>query len=250
MGSVAGRSHVAKPKANPLTGYEKPANITVRDVDRVGVPLISPHAERQFAQVLANVPFNLHVVVVPGIGMGADPRISRIVQDLKWKGFDTGTFYAVCPVNKRRNRPDLPKWASDRSSPFTPFMVLHRIFDEEFTQERVRQEFPVSWWVNIPGIRLEAFASAGVDTAAGRNGALGDAQQMLADLWAKWCITGRIALDPKVCPAGWDARPRNEEEKELMRSWVSQRVASVPRIKAIFEELALELMDGGARLIE
>ena len=259
-------------KSNPLVGYERPPNITVRDVNRESVPLISPHAERRFGEILAKVPFNLHVVVIHDVSMDAYSRAIEWVgvHNLNKKGVETRTFYAAVLVETEREIPRSPepaKWDVLRMSPITPFMVLHRLFEVYGDHmEAVSDEWGdwvSSTWddlggqtvygpryrTGIAGLVAKDFVSAGVDTAAGRNIALGSTGDMLADLWAKWCITGRIAFDPRAYPARWNDAPRSAKDEAAVSAWIARRVAVAPSIEIEFKRAAAYLARGGAYLL-
>jgi len=262
------RNMYTKVKSNPLVGYKRPANITVRDVDRTSVPLISPHAERRFTEILVKAPFNLYVVVVSSEEVDAEPAAAaRLLQKLTREGIATRTFYVIRKVYKERAITPLPKWSEYRVSPMTPFMVLHRLF-EEYLGEKYETSSEWSDWDStlyeelegpsgyadqreprIAGLCSKDFTSAGVDTAAGRNIAIGLHGNAIADLWAKWCITGRVAFDPYAYPARWNEFPRSREDEARVRAWIARRVAVAPSIEPAFKKAAADLARGGAVMI-
>jgi hypothetical protein len=106
------------------------------------------------------------------------------------------------------------------SSPYTPFMLLHRLGDailDGLAHDLARKDRSVrvamrrvdatlkKWnepplfdhedhWYYDSG-DTKSYLGAGIDTAAGRAGEL-DHSQGLSDLFAKYLLTGRIAYDP------------------------------------------------------
>ena len=116
--------------------------------------------------------------------------------------------------------------STERISPYTPFVLLHRLGDvlmrggrtaaskmvTELGRESRRQPYMM---------RLGRLGR-GVDTAAGRMGVIDE--DYLSDLWAKWLITGRVAYSPTNPPpeSAEEANFRNmlaEYAPQIFRIW-------------------------------
>ena len=245
---------------NPLVEFRRPEGVSWRDVPSPEAPLWAPNAETRFREVLRNVPFDLTVVVVrPGTSEAVYQEVHRTVAQLRPEGEARGVFYAVTGSAARTQgrAADLPKWDEERISPMTPFVVLHRIYDSvdpTFPEENFPDDLDEDVFYGTSRLVRDAASRtsrvcAGVDTAAGRHQALADDAQAMADLFAKWCITGRVAFDPRVIP-----EPRAEFVKTMqylrdVEKWIQTRVAAVPQIKAHFERIAARLRRGGAGAI-
>lgn len=245
-------------KSNPLVGYSKPQQITFRDVGRMDTPLLSPHAERRFGELLAKVPFNLHIVVSHPSTRAYDSKEAWYRRTLREKGEETGTFYAVVyPVPRSEDGDNAPKWSTERLAPLTPFMILHRIFDQSILDGFAEQDVIDDAFQLLPeehkalspqakrGYDVNSFVNSGVDTAAGRHKALSDDTQVLADLFAKWCMTGRLAFNPRAIPDSWPA-DSTEKDNQILAGWHQRRLDVEPVILSIFNELVGVLRKGGA----
>jgi hypothetical protein len=197
--------------------------------------------------------------------------VERILENLTKEGVETRTFYAIETVHaetKIQWFPEPLKWEENRMSPITPFMLLHRLFEgydayvsptshdwrnwASLTWDELggRSVYGESDRPRIAGLVAKDFVSAGVDTAAGRNIALGTTVNMLADLWAKWCITGRVAFDPYAYPARWNDAPRSAKDDALVSAWIARRAAVAPSIEPAFKKAAADLARGGAMLLQ
>lgn len=256
------RQKPASPRLNPLVGFERPAGMSWRDVRRTDVPLMTSNAEVRFREVLRNIPFNLSIAVVkrkyePGVV--EYPEITTLRGELEKKGRQEKVFYAILaimfggvPVETENTK----KWDPERTSPTTPFNVLHRLYESlpaVFPDDDL--DLDGGPWIFDPGkssaeIRkrhwvLPWFCS-GVDTAAGRHHALDDAGQAIADLFAKWCLTGKIAFNPEdVIRLPPDVPTTATYEKD-MQMFIDKRIKWKSFIAEHFERCAALLRGGGA----
>lgn len=245
---------------NPLVGFERPEGMSWRDVPAPEAPLWAPNAETRFREVLRNVPFDLTVLVVrPGTSEAVRQEVHRTVAQLRPEGEALGVFYAVTGSASRIQAlsSDLPKWDEERISPMTPFVVLHRIYDvidQTFPEENFSDDLDEDVFYGTSRLIRDAASRtsrvcAGVDTAAGRHQALADDVQAMADLFAKWCITGRVAFDPHVIPEPREGFVKTPKYMRDAEKWIQARVAAVPQIKKHFERIAARLRQGGAGAI-
>lgn len=240
-----------RPRPNPLTGFDRlqraAETLTPGRVFAAYRPLFLPDAGAIYDKELAIVPFPLRIVVVaspnflnPDGTVRARER-ERFVQGLvdQAEEYVLGSGENIALMFISDVRPGAvaqPSRGSPlRTSPFTPFTILHRMWDVTRTGNgpsygdlvpREVRPVPVgdlgreetnlntlTW--NLAGriykdtrgaersdsdlIQAQLF-SAGVDTAAGRMGVLGDANQVLADLFALRSKTGRWGYDPYALP--------------------------------------------------
>lgn len=262
-----------KTRDNPLVGWET-NKVRPSEVHSVYRILTGPRSEEYYKNAFRNVPFDVRVVL-QHYTKRSYPAQFRDEAEAK---------QVVLLVNM-----SLPlafavgeKYSPLRGARYTPFMLLHRVFDEVCTgpkriidrdlrdhiQDLVRTVFGVfpihgqlpedtistydvnRWFPDYPkrrGSLWSVAASLGVDTAAGRNGACADGGQALADLFAKYCLTGKIAFNPSALPPGvsqedFDCGYREDIHK--LRRWIRIREGAAKSMKGLFDEVIALLQKG------
>ena len=224
-----------------------------RDVDKAYGILFAPGAEGKYREMLRNVPFDVEVVLTTGY----DPTKSYRVEAEQRKsvilvlGVPLRSSGEIGPQGEWNSE----KWSPTRVAAYTPFMLLHRLFDEA---NRFGGDALDSMTEYYTGAASEAaqmltaeteneayrrVLNSGVDTAAGRHNALGELDQVLADLFAKWCITGKIAFDPH------DIHPDINRNSREGWGLVEARVRLLTFMRTFFPATVRHLREGRAYLI-
>ena len=179
-------------------------------------------SEDRYAQVLTKVDLPLYVFLPPPYGRYDHTQETKAYA--RARALSLQHKAAVLLIEPLR--PDSSFLTEDqsvgspfRASPFTPFILLHRIYDSA-SQEREfpdpksdAAEYPLAEFRmyiedyirlfisaersrrlsrDANPVASAKWASRGVDTAAGRLGALWRVE-VLSDLYAKWCLTGKFA---------------------------------------------------------
>jgi len=216
---------------NPLVGWRNESGATPKDVHRSHKQLYSPTAERRYTKKLQRVPLDIEVV------LGNNPS-NLIPRELTEEARRTGKtiLYINEPTKltpedaayiQRHLNVDFDRGVA-RLSSMTAFTLLHRMGDIIYEaqaetsnadrlgtpvttyQRQLAERFPydvdlyddLQLLAEVEYDEGSAFLSSGVDTAAGRKGLLFNWQNVIADLWAKYLISGRVAYDPHVRYAG------------------------------------------------
>ena len=290
---------------NPLVGWET-NKIRPSEVHSIYHILTGPRSEEYYEKAFRNVPFDIRVVVYRRSARKMN-RVEQEQQEEQEDGqeYEMWSYLATAARDAKQVvlllKLDVPmdayvgtKYTPDKVARFTPFMLLHRLFDEVYdrltnkghelaarlrlvsftvlgsslppgTPEtlKIKREDEELWfpyypsapgsWVSLsapaPWVRL---ASLGVDTAAGRNLACSSGGQALADLFAKYCLTGKVAFDPYVLPPGVT---REEFERgdsqsiKKLRNWMRVRVEGAKSMKGLFDEVIGFLREGQLLLI-
>lgn len=280
-----------KTQDNPLVGWET-NKVRPSEVHSIYRILTGPRSEEYYKNAFRNVPFDIRVVVqLPATP--EDPARYRAAVEAK---------QVVLVVNR-----PLPldfavgeKYDRLHFARYTPFMLLHRVFDEVCTgpkriidrdlrdhileymqhvfgllslpdtlpEDTISEHDVRRWFPDYKGQRgglWSVAASLGVDTAAGRNGACGDGGQALADLFAKYCLTGKIAFNPYILPPGvsqedfaggnlhklrrWiriseGGASGNREDLHKLRRWLRIREGGAKSMKGLFDEVIALLQKG------
>ena len=251
-------------KSNPLVEFLRPEGVSWREVQRHQVPLFAPNAQERYRVALERLPFNLVIVLRETKPLYGDETESKedmeYIDRLMEEGQRKGTLFVVEDILRRREDDadfEFPKWTPARMSPMTPFTILHRLFDEMMELGVARdsarllqmlggkETFALAERVGYGDTKsvVRRLVNSGVDTAAGRNEGLTDSDQVLADLFAKWCITGRIAFDPTKLPPFVD--PSWRESKEF----VDIRRKAVTEMESLFSSIVARCKRGGVVLI-
>ena len=225
-------------RLNPLVGWEDLSGMSPRQAREPAMVLVKPGAEAKYAEVYNRVGLPLAVALhpdnpYPDFAEELDRKakvdaLNAIVLSTEVEGRGSEPFYAS---------PQQQRGSTDRFSPYTPFVLLHRLGDvlTRGGTDSAREPGPFGtaakmiaelrwaagrWESNGKGRRID-YLSRGVDTAAGRMGVI-DADY-LSDLWAKWLITGRVAYSPTNPP------PESEEEANF-RNMVAEYAPELFRL--------------------
>lgn len=265
----------AKPKSNPLVGW-KSNEVRPSNVHSIYHILLGPRAEEYYENAFRNVPFDVHVVLLlPGQMEAREKEVRAAVA--------ANQIVLAVHLDMHADFDAGKKYERDRFARFTPFVLLHRLFDEVYNTTLFEEkralakrftdmgsnvfwgrysgwgspaEHDVSeddlnvWFPGHPHNSDKAWmrcASLGVDTAAGRNGACLNGEQALADLFAKYCLTGKVAFDPYLLPPGVSREEferGNSANIKRLREWVRVRVAGAAAMKEMFDELIAFLQKG------
>ena len=114
-----------------------------------------------------------------------------------------------------------------RTSPYTPFVVLHRLGDA-LRNTNVPESAHLMLALLRAEINYDGNMSRGVDTAAGRMGVIGG--DYLSDLWAKWLLTGRLAYSATNPPPERDDENEDDPEAEAkVRNMVAEYAPQIFR---------------------
>jgi hypothetical protein len=218
---------------NPLVGYINDGKLKASEVYPPYAPLLHPKAKDVYAAKYAKV--------VPNIIVYYGPFSDEIVKTLKAMGREeNATVLAIREAEKQGtpfySRPGERKGEQFRLTPFTAFNLLHRAGDVLYVMARnpalknsanyigkhlrtmdrlieLAQDryFDMANKAEEKGkhekaARLRAIAdnldTMGVDTEAGRKMLLTGIDQVIADIFAKYLMTGKIAYSYE--PTGID----------------------------------------------
>ena len=248
-----------KSRENPLVGWVDESGRTASDAWEPMVVLVKPGAKEKFAAIYNSVDLPLAVVLRPeGWTPGAAPDV-ELARKLD-------AILLVLTVIPRGPTPHYAELGQERGSfervtPYTPFVVLHRLGDVLSRMQNVdsRLDMAISmlaeidelfavtvpyvdargrqrlrpWWYH-PTEMPDAVPvmSRGVDTAAGRMGVLFDVP---ADLFAKWLLTGRVAYSatnpPPQSPEEADYRNAVAEYMpQIFRLWSAYLRDNIPAV--------------------
>ena len=282
---------------NPLTGWEDTSGMTASTARQILVPLVKPGARETFEHGYRNVPVPIAFALRPRSwrgslaeryveqnldtagGRAAQPnRVrqyggeERILRGLAEHAVDVAlanklnSLLIVMPIGERPKIPLLDpmglgkRGSTDRLSPFTVFVVLHRLGDrmsaelEDFTsdvprdaealrlhKERRRAESELlTSLAAASGDQNEAedlaetvIYSRGVDTTAGRMGVAG--VDYMSDLFAKYLLTGKVAYDPVNPPPIYPGEAKFRQELArialpLFQRYVHILNSRIPRV--------------------
>lgn len=253
-------------KKNPLVGWEDTSGLQPSTIFTPMVSVVKPDAKTKFEQVYTKVDLPIALAIRPPGWRGEeattlDPSLKSpygrelqarhvellggeavVLQMLKEHELDKKLAEKLnCillvlqtglrqPPPEKGSRDELAqrRGESSRVSPYTPFVVLHRLGDVIMDRLRFEKARPkratssrLSAAKRIREIRSASSAlwdstddikvfSRGVDTAAGRMGVIGS--DYLSDLFAKYLITGKVAYDPENPP------PQSAEEEFFRRT--------------------------------
>jgi hypothetical protein len=232
-------------KRNPLVGYIKDTSKTGKDIWEPLVPLMLSTAEDQFKKAYSKTALNFIVY----IGSQYDDDLIPLAQDKN---------AVVLYVSDYRRQPNEPRYYTQgdqkrgsvtRTTPFTPFTMLHRLGDRlqaRYCIEKIeRSLIPIKDLWQFYNYRLSGreemgpFAieqaremlkegpplvnlNAGVDTQAGRMNILSDWSQMVSDVFAKYLLTGKMAYDPPTSKCEhWN------KYYDRMREWIPVAVMAM-----------------------
>jgi len=213
-------------RLNPLVGWEDLSGMSPAKAWEPLAALVKPGAEAKYAEVYNRVGLPLAVVLHPRLvatraqqveSTQIAKRLNAIVLSVTVGERARKPYYAT---------PHQRRGSVFRISPYTPFVLLHRLGDmmaDEAGRPRpgllavkeMKEELndaQQEWGGNL---------SRGVDTAAGRMGVI--SEDYLSDLWAKWLLTGRVAYSATTPP------PESAEEANF-RNMVAEYAPQIFRI--------------------
>ena len=260
---------------NPLVGWEDLSGTSPAKAEPPFVVLVKSGAEAKYKEVYNRVDLPLAVVLresrwdgdrgsrllhLPETRPGKLPMSEQSRRAVKQHKEDAAlaqklnAVLLVVSVPGRDGPQNEPRGSADRVSPYTPFVLLHRIGDflrqvSSETTGALRYRLGLNkgmsttvtagelakagkYLRDIKKKRLLAHGdedlyevigedpvllSKGVDTAAGRMGVLVDVD---SDLFAKWLLTGRFAYNP-------DSPPSETREEQVYRSTLA---SNLPRV--------------------
>lgn len=246
-------------RLNPLVGWEDTSGLNAATALEPYVPLVKQGSEDTYKKVYTRVDLPIAVAIRPPGWNGRKNR-AQLLQNQEQDLALAERLGAVLLVTTVSARTKGERWysadnqrrgSSDRLSPFTPFVLLHRLGDG------LNGESVLSPWRSLhPHLaeiaedlsalrRLErsavgvddevetAILSRGVDTAAGRVGVLGT--DVLSDIFAKWLLTGRIAYDPVHPPSDTKQEQRYRDFlaaflPRLMHAWRDYLANNLPMV--------------------
>ena len=235
------RARVLTAINNPLTGWEDTSGMTAGTAVQMLVPLVKPGARETFEHGYRNVPVPIALALRPPSWYrnmtwltDEHSRLGRAERDKDVAlANKLNSLLIVIPITdriaaeSRFTRAAGKRGSVNRLSPFTMFVVLHRLGDrlknDQFDRisnvlprdpEALRLLMELQRAENDLYDSLYAFEdeelravtrpvedlaetviySRGVDTAAGRLGAAGG--DYMSDLFAKYLLTGKVAYDP------------------------------------------------------
>jgi hypothetical protein len=238
MASQPSRRSREAARGNPLVDYINNSKLTPKTAWEYDVPLLIPQAREKMAKAYRKMATNIVVYYGPN---PPTPAHQRQLQDA---AFDQDAILLVL-LSFARDPRDPPfyldssqrRGSAFRTTPMTPFTLLHRLGDavqdkyldtykkplaeplEEEVAKLINKNSEMPAWYE-QGNK----AYAGIDTAAGRLGALQDWEQGLSDLFAKFLLTGEVAYKPPETE--W---PFLQEYYEKIRSQLPAYIAKMTK---------------------
>ena len=231
-------------RLNPLVGWADLSGMSPRQAWEPQSVLVKPGAKAKYEEVYTRVGLPLAVALHPEESYLPDAyaldeqmaeRLNAVVLSVMVQERKGQPFYT---------RPDQRRGSPERVSPYSPFVLLHRLGDRMHTkaigdaswmQTEIRDAAHQWSWVRDVKSYTEdvVLFSRGVDTAAGRMGVLTD--DYLSDVWAKWLLTGRVAYSATEPPpeSAEEANFRNMVAKyapQIFRIWYDYLMRSVPSV--------------------
>ena len=113
-----------------------------------------------------------------------------------------------------------------RTSPYTPFVLLHRLGDA-LRNRNIPECSHLTRALDSAEGNYGGNMSRGVDTAAGRMGVVHN--DYLSDLWAKWLLTGRLAYSTTNPPPDENLDEDDQEAEARFRNIVSEYAPQIFR---------------------
>lgn len=233
---MAGRP-LRRLRMNPLVGWENTSGFSsTKDVLPEYAPLLIPGAEAKYAQVYTKVDLPIVVALRPIRSDGSGRKSTNETEKDEEVARRLNALVLSVALPPRERAKDRLGGLSlglrghyDRGTPFTAFTLLHRIGDTEglhYLYDAAEKDAKVKSAMKAVDRALDKMEGAsglhlfynrdeyerlfveywaevfsrGVDTAAGRLGALVH-EQALNDLFAKYLLTGRVAYDPVNPPS-------------------------------------------------
>lgn len=283
-----------RPRSNPLTGFDRLQEgaepLTPGRVFASFRPLLLPKAGEVYDKELAAVPFPLRIVVVEAPNFRdsrgnvrtreRDRFVLAVMEEAERFVVGSGENIALLILEEdvsRGSAARVQRGSPFRTSPFTAFTILHRMWDSMAAGNgpSVSDVVPEEMRSYVPGAVFRADAdlsnttqrlvehiykgtkgatrddrpliaaqlfSAGVNTAAGRMGVLGDADQALADLFALRAKTGRWGYDPYALPT---LNPKYGSISKWPEDILAARIAYNQVAQALVDDMIEGLRGGG-----
>ena len=230
-------------RRNPLVGWEDRSGLTSKQAQEPYALLLQPGAKERYAEVYNRVGLPLAVDLSPEYTyLGLRPRkvayqaqehakrVNAIVLSVSVPAREGSAFY---------RRHGEARGDMTRTSPYTPFVLLHRLGDA-LRNINIPECSHLTKALDSAESNYDGNMSRGVDTAAGRMGVVHN--DHLSDLWAKWLLTGRLAYSATNPPPdenlndddpGAEARFRNmvaEYAPQIFRSWYEYLMKKKPMV--------------------
>lgn len=222
-------------KKNPLTDFVRFTPRSAGSVARPFRPLMTPRSPELYMEKMKGVPFNLQILIGEDEGYEDDEDYIPLRDRAQDLAEQTGHHVAFIDINAAfASAGDEERGHPNRVSPYTPFTVLHRIFDSLLVGSGPSLSYVLApdcgavydqFDAAVGGAEMQVFAltqllhpsrprvgettsrdvarrltSAGVGTAAGRMHAFDEPEQVAADLFALKALTGRWGYDPSALP--------------------------------------------------
>ena len=273
------RARVLTAMNNPLTGWEDTSGMTAGTAVQMLVPLVKPGARETFEHGYRNVPVPIALALRPPSWyrnmtwltdehsrMGLAERDKDVALANK-----LNSLLIVMPIDERNAagkiyRASGKRGSVNRISPFTLFVILHRLGDRLKTDQfdrisnvlprdpealrlltelqRAENDLYDSLYAfedeelrasirPVEDLAETVIYSRGVDTAAGRLGAAG--QDYMSDLFAKYLLTGKVAYDPVNPPPIYPGEAKFRQTVArvalpLFQRYVHILNSSIPRV--------------------
>jgi hypothetical protein len=225
----ARRHHAShqRAKQNPLLRYIQESTESPQTTQEPFAPLLHPRAAAKMQNTFTRVPYDIIVyygnesieALMP-VAKQNNAVVLRVVEAKKYPS--DGVYYAD-PWQQRGQ--------STRTTPITPFTLLHRLGDriQSFALEnnalsdhidtideilvegkraldcmwvaKMREKYPHAW--DFPQSEQPDYRPLyqGINTAAGRMGVIAEWSQGLSELFAKFLVRGHIAYVKPVSPS-------------------------------------------------
>ena len=227
---------MSRMRLNPVTDLVRFTGRSAGSVARPFRPLMTPRSPEFYMEKMKGVPFNLQILIGEDESYEDDEDYISLRDRAQDLAEQTGHHVAIIDINAAfASAGDEERGHPNRVSPYTPFTVLHRIFDsllvgsgpslsyvlapdcglvyDQFDEAVGGVEMKTYELTNklVHPLRLyeggsirrdvaRRLTSAGVGTAAGRMHAFDDPEQVAADLFALKALTGRWGYDPSALP--------------------------------------------------
>jgi hypothetical protein len=222
--SHAGRRAREAAKQNPLVDYIKDTNLSSKESWAPYAPLLQANAKDVFTRAYAKTKPSFIVYIGAATRSQLETLAveqNAVVLYLRERSREEKTPFWYCLPSQQRGR-------VSREAPYTPFMLLHKLGDailidayfclpprmdalfsslkdiETTLNHRLREEYNKAL-AGKDYFKAESIHAVmtdprtfcqGTDTEAGRMGVIQDLDQMIADLFAKYLMTGKVAYEP------------------------------------------------------
>ena len=220
-------------RRNPLVGWEDRSGLTAKQAREPFATLLQPEVAAKYEKVYTKVGLPLAVVIRKYPDWRNDPKWTEAMREDEVYAKRLNAIVLRVLVPERESTPfyhrgDQARGSSSRISPYTPFVLLHRLGDD-LRATNIPECEHLKRALGRAEDTYEGNMSRGVDTAAGRMGVIhGD---YLSDLWAKWLLTGRLAYSATNPPPQRDDENEDDPEAEAtLRNMVAEYAPQIFRI--------------------